>query len=67
MINYVDIKGFLDRQIGFEVSPEVKEKLHEEFYDELYEEILSDWQRIYIHKITEKIEIFYKKQSWDDI
>jgi hypothetical protein len=67
MINYIDIKGFLDRQIGLGLSPEVKEKLHEEFYEELYEEILSDWTRIYIHKIMEKIEIFNKKQSWDDI
>jgi hypothetical protein len=67
MINYLDIKGFLDLTIGYGLSPEEKEKLHEEFYEELYDEILSDWHKIYIHKINEKVEIFKKKRSWDDI
>lgn len=67
MISYTFIKDFLDLTIGLGMSPEVKEKLHEEFYEELHEEILSDWNRIYINKIMEKVEIFNKKQSWDDI
>ena len=67
MIKYLDIKGFLNVHLGVGLSPDDKDKIHEEFYEELYDEILTEFNSKYIDKCYEKLEIFNKKKSWDDI